>query len=167
MTAVPVQSTNVFVTPPVGIPPARRWPPERYAAVASRLGRRGARTAILGGERERALAEAIAAAADPAPLVWVGGSLPVLAECFRRLTFLVTNDTGPMHLAAAVGTPLVGLIGASDERLTGPRGTASEGLVHPIHCRPCRDNACAYNLGCLRGISVEGVVERVEARWPA
>ncbi|HWC06333.1 MAG TPA: glycosyltransferase family 9 protein, partial [Gemmatimonadota bacterium] len=71
--------------------------------------------------------------------------------------FLVTNDTGPLHLAAAVGTPLLDLCGAADERVTGPRGPASQVLVHRVHCRPCVKNVCAYNLECMRGIGVDAV----------
>lgn len=145
--------------------PSRRWPPERFAAVASRLGHAGARVVLFGAEHEKPLTAAISAAADPAPLDWAGRTpLPILAECFRRLRFLVTNDTGPMHLAAAVGAPLLDLCGAADERVTGPRGPDSEVIVHPIHCRPCAKNRCAYNLECLRGITVERVVAHVRGR---
>lgn len=145
--------------------PSRRWPPERFADLAGRLGQDGARVLLFGSAADRPLAAAIAAAARPAPLDWAGRTpLPVLAQCFRRLDFLVTNDTGPMHLAAAVGTPLLDLCGAADETVTGPRGRGSAVLVHPIHCRPCVKNACAYTLGCLRGISVDRVHGHVRER---
>lgn len=144
---------------------SRRWPAERYAELASRLGRRGARVVLFGSAGERELAARVTAAADPAPVDWSGRTpLPVLAECFRRLDFLVTNDTGPMHLAAALGTPLLDLCGAANEVVTGPRGTASEVVVHPIHCRPCVKNSCAYNLGCMTGIGVDRVETLVRAR---
>lgn len=146
---------------PGGRAASRQWPAERFAALASSLGREGFRVLILGSAAERAFTARIAALADPAPVDWAGRTtLPVLAECFRRLDHLVTNDTGPMHLAAAVGTPLVVPWGAGDEVVTGPRGIASRILVHPIHCRPCVKNRCAYNLECLTGIPVEAVLER-------
>jgi heptosyltransferase-2 len=144
---------------------SRRWPEARFAELASRLGRRGARVVLFGSALERSLAARVAAAADPAPVDWSGRTpLPVLAECFRRIDFLVTNDTGPMHLAAAVGTPLLDLCGAANEVVTGPRGPASEVVVHPIHCRPCVKNACAYNLQCMTGIGVDRVEALVRAR---
>ncbi len=144
---------------------SRRWPAARFADLASRLGRRGARVVLFGSAAERELAARVASAADPAPVDWSGRTpLPVLAECFRRLDFLVTNDTGPMHLAAALGTPLLDLCGAANEVVTGPRGPASEVVVHPIHCRPCVKNSCAYNLGCMTGIGVDRVEALVEAR---
>jgi heptosyltransferase-2 len=156
--------------PVVGMVPgahadSRRWPAARFAELASRLGRRGARVVLFGSAGEAGLAARVAAAADPVPVNWCGRTpLPVLAECFRRLDFLVTNDTGPMHLAAALGTPLLDLCGAANEVVTGPRGPASEVVVHPIHCRPCVKNTCAYNLGCMTGIGVDRVAELVEAR---
>ncbi len=156
--------------PLVGIVPgahadSRRWPVGRFAELASRLGRGGARVVLFGSAAERGLVARVAAAADPAPADWSGRTpLPVLAECFRRLDFLVTNDTGPMHLAAAVGTPLLDLCGAANEVVTGPRGSSSEVVIHPIHCRPCVKNSCAYNLGCMTGIGVDRVEALARAR---
>lgn len=160
-------------TPIVGLVPgahasSRRWPADRFAELASALEREGVRVVLLGAAGDGPLTSAIAGLAEPSPADWAGRTtLPVLAEIFRRLDFVVTNDTGPMHLAAAVGTPLVDLCGAADERETGPRGPASEVLVHPIHCRPCVKNVCAYNLGCMTGIPVGAVLERVRARLRA
>ncbi|HUP01049.1 MAG TPA: glycosyltransferase family 9 protein [Gemmatimonadota bacterium] len=156
--------------PRVGIVPgahasSRRWPVARFTEIAGRLGRDGMRVILFGSAADRERTAAIAAAADPPPLDWAGRTpLPVLVECFRRLDFLLTNDTGPMHLAAAVGTPLLDLCGAADERVTGPRGPASEVMVHPIHCRPCVKNSCAYNLGCMTGIPVESVYRHIRSR---
>lgn len=156
--------------PVVGLVPgthatSRRWPAPRFAALASALGRDGARVVIFGSEADRDLGAAIATLADPAPRDLTGRTpLPVLAECFRRLALLVTNDTGPMHLAAAVGTAIIDLCGAADEATTGPRGSESEVLVHPIHCRPCVKNTCAYNLGCMTGIPVSEVLARARTR---
>lgn len=144
---------------------SRRWPASRFAEVAARLGQDGARVILFGSAADGPLTAAIAGAARPVPLDWAGRTpLRVLAECFRRLDFLLTNDTGPMHLAAAVGTPLLDLCGAADERATGPRGPASEVIVHPVYCRPCVKNTCAYNLECMTGISVAAVIRQIEAR---
>lgn len=159
--------------PVVGLVPgahatSRRWPAERFAGLASRLGGEGARVVLFGSAAERELAAAVAAAARPAPLDWSGRTpLPVLVECLRRLALLITNDTGPMHLAAAVGTPLLDLCGAANEVVTGPRGPASEVVVHPIHCRPCVKNECAYNLGCMTGIRLDRVHELARRRLDA
>lgn len=145
--------------------PSRRWPVDRFAEVASRLARAGVRVVVFGARGEEPLAAAAVRAADPPPLDLSGRTpLPVLIECLRRLDVLIANDTGPMHVAAAVGTPVVGIFGASCEIRTGPRGAASDAIVHPVPCRPCRRPECAYNHGCMTGIAVETVVETVEAR---
>lgn len=145
--------------------PSRRWPVDRFAEVASRLARRGARVVVFGGPGEDPRVAAVVRAADPPPLDRSGRTpLPVLVECLRRLDVLVTNDTGPMHVAAALGTPVVAIFGSSCEVRTGPRGTASDAIVHPVACRPCRRPECAYNHACMTGISVRTVVETVEAR---
>jgi heptosyltransferase-2 len=145
--------------------PSRRWPSARFVELASRLGRDGARVVVFGSAAESELAARVATAASPTATDWSGRTpLPVLAECFRRLDFLVTNDTGPMHLAAAVGTPLLDLCGAANEVVTGPRGPGSEVVVRPIHCRPCVKNTCAYNLGCMTGIGIGRVHDLVRSR---
>jgi lipopolysaccharide heptosyltransferase II len=154
--------------PVVGLVPgsyasSRRWPVEHFAALASALGRDGARVVLFGAPGDAPRNAAIAALSDPAPADWSGrDTLPILAECFRRIDLLVTNDTGPMHLAAAMGTPLIVVWGAADPRITGPR--AGEVFVHSIHCWPCVKNTCAYNLGCMTGISIEAVLEHARAR---
>lgn len=145
--------------------PARRWPVERFAAVASRLSRDGARVVVFGAPGEEPVVEAVTRSADPPPLDLSGRTpLPVLVECLRRLDLLITNDTGPMHVAAAVGTPVVAVFGASCEVRTGPRGRASESVIHPVSCRPCRRPTCAYNHGCMTGVGVETVVGLARSR---
>lgn len=148
--------------------PSRRWPPARFAEVASRLAREGARVVVFGSPGEEALVEAVVRAADPRPLDLAGRTpLPVVIECLRRLDLLITNDTGPMHAAAAVGTPVVALFGPTCEVRTGPRGVAGEAVVHPVPCRPCRRSTCAYNHGCMSGIGVGTVLDLVRARLDA
>lgn len=150
---------------PGGNAASRRWPAERFAALAAGLERDGARVVIQGGPGDAPITGPIAALAGGAALDWTGRTtLSVLAECFRRSALVVSNDTGPMHLAAAVGAPVIALCGAADERETGPRGAASEVLVHPIFCRPCVKNTCAYNLACMTGITVDAVLARARAR---
>lgn len=149
--------------PVVGLVPSahatsRRWPAERFAELATRLGSAGATVVVFGTEAEREVTAPVVAAANPTPIDWTGRTtLPVLAACFQRLAYVVTNDTGPMHLAAAMGTPLLDICGAANEVVTAPRGSETRVIVHPTHCRPCTKNVCAYNLECLRGITVEHV----------
>jgi heptosyltransferase-2 len=140
---------------------AKRWLPERYAAVADRLARHaGARVVILGGSAERVLGESIAAAMSAPALVLSGEtSLADLIGVIRGLRLLVTNDSGPMHLAAAVGTPLVALFGPTDWTETAPVGIHHRLLREPVDCAPCKLRDCPIDHRCMRLIEVEAVVD--------
>ncbi len=76
----------------------------------------------------------------------------------RRVDLMVTNDTGPMHLAAALGTPLLDLCGAADERVTAPRGARSRVLRELLFCSPCVRNECPFDLECMHALTVAGVL---------
>jgi heptosyltransferase-2 len=140
--------------------PSRRWPAERYAELGRGLRQRlDARVVVFGGPRETDLAGAVAGAIPGAMSLAGPAGLERLMACLRRLDLLVTNDTGPMHLAAALGTPLIELAGAGDERVTGPRGDRVRILRERLFCSPCVRNVCPYGLECMRALTVA----RVEA----
>jgi heptosyltransferase-2 len=80
-------------------------------------------------------------------------TLPGLVGVLARLRLLVTNDSGPMHLASALGTPLVALFGPTDWRETAPAGPAAARLVRePVHCSPCLLRECPIDHRCMRRI---------------
>ena len=121
--------------------PSRRWDASRFAAVARTLGAAGARVAVFGGPAERALTAEVAGdwALD------LGGrtSLPALAAGLAECALLVANDSGPQHVAAAVGTPVVALWGAGDPLVTRPVGPAHTLLRDAsLPCVPCLKNVC-------------------------
>jgi heptosyltransferase-2 len=132
--------------PVVGIFPggnasSRRWEPARFAELADRLARGGARVVVFGGPSERALAAQVAGTTA----LDVSGKtdLPLLAAALADCHLLVTNDSGPMHLAAAVGTPTVSLWGAGDPAVTAPLGAGHELLRGAaLPCMPCVKNEC-------------------------
>ncbi len=105
--------------------PAKRWPAERFGALAARLDARGLRPVVAGAAADTPLARAVVALC-PAALDLTGRTtLPQLAGLAAGAAVAVGNDTGPMHLAAAVGCPCVVLFSAeSDPALTAPRGRA-------------------------------------------
>ena len=154
--------------------PARRWPVERFAAVAAALDARGGSVVVMGGSRETGLTGRVAAAVPGA--VDVGGrtDLADLAALLSVCDLVVTNDTGPMHLAGAVGTPTVSLWGPSDPdevRQLGAPDTRVAGA--PLPCMPCRRNDC-HRRGpgtvladaheeCMRQIEVEAVIAAAHA----
>jgi len=123
--------------------PARRWPVERFTTVARDLAGAGHRVIALGGPAERRLTARVAEAAPS--VVDLGGAtgLVDLAAILSLCDLVITNDTGPMHLAGAVGTPTVSLWGSSDPAevgQTGARDTPVTGADLP--CKPCYRNEC-------------------------
>lgn len=105
--------------------PEKRWPVERFAEVGRRLAGAGARVVLIGSEAEAPLCGSVAQAVGGAIPVAGETSLPVLAALLERATLLVTNDSGPMHMAAALGVPLVVPFGPETPERFGPRGRAA------------------------------------------
>ena len=120
---------------------SRRWPPERFHELTRRLVDHGQRVVVLGGPAELSLTAQVGAGGG----FDAGGKtdLPLLAAALADCALLVTNDSGPLHLAAAVGTPTVSLWGAGDPQITGPVGKRHRLLRHPeLPCVPCVLNEC-------------------------
>ena len=138
----------------------RRWAPDRFAAVAARLVERfDARIVVLGGPGDREIASSIAQAI-PSGVSELSGTIPLeeLPYLISRLDLLLTNDSGPMHIAAATKTPLVALFGPEDPKLFGPYTTPD--LYRVIRkdapCRPCRERNCPRPT-CLERITQDEV----------
>lgn len=108
---------------------AKEWPAERFGEVAAELGRLGFRSAVnVGGADDKVATRVVAASATYA--VGVGGDLPQLIALTRRASLVIAGDTGPLHLAAAMGRPVVALFGPTDPARNGPYGTRSRVLRH-------------------------------------
>lgn len=144
---------------------AKRWIPARYAAVADLLSREtGAQVAILGGPAERPLGKAIAAGMrSPARLLCGETSLAGLVGVLSRLRLLVTNDSGPMHVAAALGVPLVAVFGPTDWRETAPIGGAHRLVREHVECAPCKLRECPIDHRCMRRVTVDRVLDEARA----
>lgn len=147
----------------------KRWPVESYADLVRRLGGEfpAARFAILGSRSEQPLGAAIAAANPERCLDLTGQTtLPEMVEWIRKCSLMVTNDTGPMHIAAAMNTPVVALFGPTEPTRTGPYRQNDHVLRTPIPCAPCMKSTCAHSLPmeCLRSLSVGLVVAKAKSR---
>ena len=146
--------------------PTRCWPAERFVAVGNALARRGLRVLVLGGPKEREATLALAAQMDPCPVA-VAGELTFrqMAALIDRVSLLITGDTGPMHVAAALGTPQVALFGPTSPAWYGPRTGRFVSLLHPVPCGPCDKKHC-HNLSdphlCLRLVTVDEVLAAAE-----
>lgn len=161
---------------PGGNASSRRWEPARFAELVRRLAGQGIAVVVFGGPQERAVGAAVAGgvALDLAGRT----DLPLLAAGLAACDLVVSNDSGPMHLAAAVGTPTISLWGAGNPAVTGPGGKGHVLLRHAeLPCVPCERNVCArrgrgYILAeaeneCLRLIEVEELEEAVRQRLEA
>ena len=140
---------------------AKRWLPERFAAVADLVARRiGASVAIVGGAAERPLGEAIAEQLQ-APVRLLSGqtTLAGLVGVLSRLRLLLTNDSGPMHLAAALGTPLVAVFGSTDWVETAPFGSRATLVREPVLCSPCLLRECPIDHRCMTRVDTARVAE--------
>jgi heptosyltransferase-2 len=148
---------------------AKRWLPERWAAVAEIAARRsGARVAVLGSASERPQGEAIAAAIGASARVLCGDTdLPALAGVLAGLRLLLTNDSGPMHLAAALGVPVLAVFGPTDWRETAPVGSGHRLVREAVPCSPCKLRECPIDHGCMRQVTVERVVAEALAALEA
>ncbi|MDE3200822.1 MAG: glycosyltransferase family 9 protein [Acidobacteriota bacterium] len=113
---------------------AKRWPVERYAAVAQGLIDRGLRVLVNVGPGEEAYAEPIVAATKGQAIA-LQADLPLLIAVTRRIVLAIAGDTGPLHLACAVGKPVVGIYGPTDPSRNGPFGTRFEVLRSPASVR--------------------------------
>ncbi|MHB8736310.1 MAG: lipopolysaccharide heptosyltransferase II [Terriglobales bacterium] len=148
---------------------AKRWLPERFAAVAGALRTDDVQVVLIGGPDERKVAEEVrrlsATSAGPAVLNLAGETtlaavLALLAAC----DLLVANDSGPMHLAGALGTPVVAIFGSTNELQTYPL-TRRDGLqllkAPGVECSPCKLRECPIDHRCMTRITVEDVMTAV------
>jgi heptosyltransferase-2 len=127
---------------------------------------------IFGGPGDTAIAGQIetglrAALGDDRAVINVAGKTTLLELCqllkFCRL--LLTNDTGPMHLADALGTPLVAVFGSTSATLTGPTGKWSRVVNAPVECNPCFLRECPIDFRCMKSITTEMVTDAVLKLW--
>ena len=148
---------------------SRRWAPLRFVELGRRLleADPGLRIVLTGSPAERALAERIAAGiADDARVLIAAGELPLrlLPALLRRCATLVSGDTGPMHVAVAVGTPVVALFAVSDHNRSGPPPGDERHIVIQKWrtCEPCLSKRCPYDEPiCMENISVDEVLAAV------
>lgn len=138
---------------------AKRWAPQRFAAAAALVARRvGARVAIVGAASERALGEQVAAQVGACARVLSGQtSLGALVGVLSRLRLLLTNDSGPMHLAAALGTPVVAVFGSTDWSETAPVSQRARVVREQTECAPCLLRECPIDHRCMARVGVDRV----------
>lgn len=142
---------------------AKRWPPDRVAQVIAELSRRGVTAVLVGAGADRDTGRAIESSLPPDTRVvnLIGRtSLRQLVGVVARCAAFVSNDSGAMHIAAALRVPLTAMFGPTDERVTAPEGDADV-IVRDVFCRPCMLRECPIDHRCMKRIEVDAVLESV------
>jgi lipopolysaccharide heptosyltransferase II len=149
----------VALAPGAAYGSAKRWPPERFAALARALADCGVRTIMVGSVADAGAGHAVESAlADSTIVLNLIGQTDVatLAGVLTLARAVVSNDSGAMHLGAALGVPVTAVFGPTDERLTAPPKAIV--LSHSVWCRPCHLRTCPIDHRCMRGVQVDAVL---------
>ena len=142
----------------------REWMPDRFAAIGDRLVQHfNAEVLIFGGQKESELVHTVANLMDARAIPFAGNlQVRELAACIEKCDLFLTNDTGPMHIAAAVGTPTVSLFGPGNHIRFQPLGGLHQTIRHDVPCSPCKQftDKCKDNI-CMKKITVEEVWQSI------
>jgi heptosyltransferase II len=151
----------VAVNPGAFYGEAKRWFPERYAAVADALATRyGAQIVILGASSDLETAGRVAAHMSSRPVILAGQTtLGQLMGLLKQIDLLITNDSGTMHLAAALDVPQLAIFGSTSEIATGPLNQNAAVIKHQVECNPCFLRECPTDFRCMKGVTVMEVVD--------
>jgi len=146
----------------------KAWPLERFAAVADWLSGQGIRVALIGNQREILIGQQIMNLTKHKPVNLMGNtSLSQLTALMKRSNLLIANDGGPMHIAAAVGCPVLGLFGPTDPAVWGPRGSIVKVIYKGLNCEECFYPGCSRGEeSCMHKISVEEVCQTAQSMLP-
>jgi heptosyltransferase-2 len=146
---------------------AKRWLPARVADVITRLTTMRAATCVLvgaAGDRDAAREIESSLPRGISVVDLIGRTdLRLLAGVLAACDAFVSNDSGAMHLAAAVGVPVTAIFGPTDDRVTAPRGD-HDVMIHQVFCRPCMLRDCPIDHRCMKGITADAVFAAVSRR---
>ena len=159
----------VAIAPGAAYGSSKRWPPHAFADLAAGLADEGVVTVLVGAAADRrTAADVVQAVRGRARLVDLVGQtdVPTLAGVLTECRALVANDSGALHLAAALGVSVTAVFGPTDDRLTAPVASGLTDhrplvsvLTHPVWCRPCMLRECPLDHDCMRGIAVGRVLD--------
>lgn len=139
------------------------WSVENWQSLVRQFVAESDLTPLLtwGSDEERLAAERIAAAGSGRAVIWPRGTLPELVALLARASLVVGGDTGPIHIAAAVGTPTVSLYRVTDGQRNGPRGERHILLQAPVDCSPCLRKECERDRECSASIRPDSVWQAI------
>lgn len=154
-----VDAPVIGVSPGAAYGGAKRWLPERFAEAAARLAARmGGSVAVFGSAGEKQLCEWVAATCGGTNLAG-STTLREFIDMTAACDFFLTNDSGAMHIASALGVPSVTVFGPTDETATGPSGAAALIVREPVECAPCKLRECPIDHRCMTRVTADRVVQ--------
>lgn len=143
---------------------AKRWPAEAYAALADRFIDSRRQVLLIGSEAEADVTREVTSRMRQQPIVLTGKtSLDQITAVLSLVDLVVTNDTGPAHIAAALGRPTLVIFGPTNPLTTRPFAPEAEILRHPPDCAPCMLRDCPIDHRCMTAITVDEVFEHSHA----
>lgn len=151
----------VGVSPGAAYGTAKQWLPDRFAAAASRVaGEIGGQIAIFGSASERELCESVAQACTAPARNFAGETaLKQFIDLAAACRVYLTNDSGAMHIASALGVPTVTVFGATDDIGTGPTGPLARIVREPVECSPCLKRECPIDHRCMTRVEADRVAQ--------
>jgi len=158
----------IGVNPGAAYGSAKRWYPERFAGVADQLAQRwDARVVITGGRDETKIAEDICGMMT-SPCLNLAGKTGIreMMAMIKRCNFFITNDSGPMHIAAAFDVPLVAIFGSTDHTTTFPLARQTALVRKQVDCAPCMKRECSVDHRCMTEVTVEDVLAAATSLQP-
>ena len=151
----------IGVSPGAAFGGAKRWLPERFAEAASRLSSDlDADVAVFGSPAEAELCQVVAGQVGPRAHNLAGRTtLAEFIDLAATCSLYLTNDSGPMHVATALGVPTIAVFGATDDHATGPSGSWARVVRQAVHCSPCLLRECPIDHRCMTRVDTAMVVE--------
>ncbi len=159
-----LRGDGLVVLNPGGGWASKLWPAERFGQLARELRRLGLHSLVSFGPGEKGLADRVVAASSGAATRSFPTTLLDYVELARRARLVVAADTGPLHLACAVGTPVVALFGPTEPLRNGPFAPEDVVVRRTPGCAPCYSRSCSRHAGVMDGISLDEVRAAVERR---
>jgi len=155
----------VAIAPGAAYGGSKRWPSESFAELVASLGDDGVRVVMVGGRGDLLVGREIEQALERKGTVTLfnlmGTDLPTLPAVLATCRAVVSNDSGAMHLAVALGVRVTAVYGPTDEGMTRPLGDGHVVLTNPVWCRPCWLRECPIDHRCMKGIAADRVAVAV------
>jgi lipopolysaccharide heptosyltransferase II len=146
---------------PIAIIPGARWDTKRWSVdgfreIAARIKNRNIPVVLLGSPNEAALCDQIGQGVPDVMNLAGKTNLAQMIAALARARLVIGNDSGPLHVAVALGKPVVALYGPTDPNFVGPHGQLDHVIRFDVPCHPCRRRTCGHH-SCMRGVTVDAV----------